>query len=265
MTFKFALKLAGLAMAALASGFAPSAHATWNFSSCTQNAGNANTYGNSFNCGGDASGVTATATAWSTTMNTAETASNVSGGSKWASANLALYSGGFGVKNQYEGLNAGSPNHSMDSYNNTTDAILLSFDSSVVLSQLGVGWYSGDSDVTVMRYTGATAPVLTGSVVDLDTLSGWELIGSHSDVGVSGTASINPDDKASSWWLISAYNNTYGGQTWSTNNDYVKLLSVSGVKCTDCGGGGSAPEPGSLALVALALVAGNTVRRRKQR
>jgi hypothetical protein len=255
MTLTFARKLAGMALVTLVAGVGGTAHATWNFTGCTQNVANAGSYGNSFNCGGDASGVAATATAWSTTMNAAGTLTNVSGGSKWASANLALYSGGFGVKNRFEGLYAGSPSHSMDSYNNTTDAILLSFDSSVILSQLGVGWSQTDSDVTVMRWTGGAAPTLAGSVVDLDTVGGWELVGSYSDVYASGSANINPDEKASSWWLISAYNNTYGGQSWSTNNDYVKLLSVSGVKCTTCGAGGQGvPEPASLALLAVGFV-----------
>jgi hypothetical protein len=263
MTFTFARKLAALTTVVLGASLAGSAHATWNFGGCTQTSANANNYGNSFNCGGDASGVTATATAWSTTMNAAATATNVSGGSKWASANLAHYSGGFGVKNQHEGLSAGSPSHSMDSYNNTTDAILLSFDSSVVLSQLGVGWSQTDSDVTVMRWTGPAAPALAGSVVDLDTVSGWELVGSYADVYASGTANVNPDDKASSWWLISAYNNTYGGQSWTTNNDYVKLLSVSGVKCTTCGQGQGVPEPASLALLAIGFVGALSTSRRR--
>ncbi len=246
--------------------------ATWNFGSsggCTQNSSNANNYGNSWNCNGTGTGSTSvTATAWSTTGS----------GSTYAAANLPQYGGsGFGVQNTGETLNAGSPNHSLDSAPGVTDLISLRFGANVRLDSLNIGWTQTDSDVSVLAYTGPGAPPanIAGRSVSNLLTSGWTLVGSYANLVVGTARTItNAANISSSWWLVSAYNSGFGSSANSSSasllsncDDYVKLLAVAGsTVCTPgtpgCGGGQQVAEPATLALFGLAALGVVAVRRR---
>ena len=196
-------------------------------------------------------------------------------GSTFAAAVAASYGGGVGVT--ATGESTLSPQHAMDNFG-STDAILLNFSNSVILKQLTIGWAAYDSDVSVLHYTGVGAPALAGKTIAQALLSGWKSVGNYETVASAsqtdggagnGTATIiNTGNGSSSWWLISAYNSGYGGSNTgsvgdgsglynSGSYDYVKLLQVGGDKAP-----GSVPEPGSLALVAAALLGGFAIRRR---
>lgn len=168
------------------------------------------------------------------------------------------------------------PNHALDNSGNT-EAILLNFGAtSVVLNSINIGYKSGDADVSLFRYIGAIAPNLSGDLANKTSMlaDGWELIGNYGDLTTASGQAVNSGNKGSSWWLISAYNTSYGAATTGTvdlGNDYYKLASVTGTKCTStvvgvCKPGGSSndskvPEPGSMALVSLALFGAVLVRR----
>lgn len=197
--------------------------------------------------------------------------SNIVSGS-WATNGLADM-GAYGV-GMYSGSETGTPNHALDNNGGYTEGILLSFDSSVVLKSIGLGYasngfttgnenttnsncvVSGNTacyvttptvqvDVSVFRWNGGTAPTLAGTPGA--TMSGWELVGNYGDMTVDGSNpynTINAGLKGSSWWLITAYNSGFAKYTTTESrgsldngNDYFKLLAVAGTTCATPGKG----------------------------
>lgn len=212
---------------------------------------------------------------------------------------LQYYSGG-GLGMSSDSTLVTVPNHAMDNGPATdangkingrgnTESVMLSFSSSVVLSSIGVGYKFGDADISLFRYTGASAPTLNGTGTSLAsmTAAGWELVGNYADLAqdttnpynmvngcsnVNGTAQCSSSSVGSSWWLISAYNTSYGAGTGlDQGNDYFKIYAVAGAACTSTVGGvckpgtdeSQVPEPTSLALVAVGLLGAAGMRRRR--
>lgn len=229
------------------------AASTWNLtgSGCSSGSG----LGNTRTCSGGVS-----VTAWSTT-------SGSSGSSNYSAAEVMGYAGGLGVRNSAE--SGASPDHSMDNATPGRDMLLLSFGSAVSLNQLNLGWVSGDSDLSVLAYTGSgsgAGSVLGKSAGDLLGSGGWSLVGQVAGGSSSGVRSFNSAGAfTSSWWLVSAYNSNFGGTSLGSTADYVKLLSVAG-NLVSPPPSGQTPEPASLALVGLgALGIWGSARRRQRK
>lgn len=189
---------------------------------------------------------------------------------------------------QIEGDN---PEHAIDN-EQRYDMALLTFTSSVKLTDVTIGWPSGtsgyDTDITVMAYTGPNPFNATGANSELVGLTydqligkGWANVGNYSDLVQGVAKTINGGGLVSSYWLIGAYNplaNPSGGSVTIPGTgspyDYIKLASVGGTYCTPgtpgCGGGpssGTIPEPKSsqLALLGVGLLLGTMWMRRRAR
>jgi PEP-CTERM motif len=234
-----------VAMVGIAASSSALATATWDFSACGNPSGG---------CAATvASGTSTTVkvTAWATSGTTST--------STFATSTLLQNGGssGFSVKSTSE---SGSPNHAMDN-NGRQEFIALEFSKPVTLDEVMIGWSSSDRDLTIMAPGGTAIPSLSGKTI-ANLASGWSLVqhvgdGDVGDVkdkayGDSGTdyaVKINAGGVSSSWWLIAAYNAGYdNSKSMDSLFDYVKILSVSSRAP------GRVPEPGSLALVGVALL-----------
>jgi hypothetical protein len=213
-------------------------------------------------------GITATASGWANTVGSANVlldsayiTLNGSSGLGVRNNDCSGFSnctGGTSGRDNNEGV---SPEHAIDN-NGRVDSILFSFTEKVNLSSFSAGWVSGDSDFSVLAFTGTGDPATLAGQSYAGLLSnGWSLIGNIL-AGSSAGAHDFANSTYSSYWLIGALNTFVGGDPSKVGNDNFKLISLAGCTCDNappgtpgCGGGnnGGVPEPGTLFLMGAGL------------
>lgn len=243
-------------------GNAAQAASTWNVDSCTVNV-------LTTGCGTTGDQIRATAFSVSNTNSGTVLAAN----QVFASATLSQWGANSGLGVKFTGETTEAPEHTMDNYGQT-ELILFNFDKSVILDAVTMGWTSSDADFTLMAYTGSGAPVVAGKTMS-SLASGWSLVQNYGDAdastatgyansGTNITTQVNAGGVSSSWWIVSAYNSAYGAGVLDTLADYMKVMTIASRDPTVTAGG-STPEPGSLALMGIAMVGFLASRKRKGR
>lgn len=245
------------------------AASSWNLTSAGYETGAGNFGNTRLYMGSGGGGVTVSA--WSNTKNNGATTN-----AYIESAYLGSYSGGLGVTNKDGASGAGDtnegtiasnsvPGHTMDN-NARYDSMLFDFGSAFKMSNVTVGWWQTDSDITVLAYTGTGTPTFTSANQGYAALlsSGWSVV--KGSAGTTGKANysnaagattqqssdaagyvplaVNDLNVSARYWLVGALNTLVqslpNGATVGGGNDYVKLAGLSGTY--------TVPEPSTLAL-----------------
>ena len=229
---------------------------TWKFGSndggCEAGNCNGQSHTMTFNPSGPATNPDVVASGWS---NTADNDTRL------GAVEIERHTGGLGVEN------SSRDQHGVDNLGRY-DLVLFDFGSvSVALHEVSLGWYSNDTDLSILAYTGSGSPNLDGVVYNSDDeqltgSGGWQHIGNY-DVDAGDPSQYGPWDVSfntdgsvqSSYWIVAAYNNEFGSDCkpygkCKEGNDYFKIRSITGKHREP---NGEVPVPGTLLLSALGI------------
>ena len=158
-------------------------------------------------------------------------------GCGWSCGNDDHVAQGFASTNDWGLLNynldssSGSlkgENHVIDNAGGDVDMMFFSFSESTALSGIDIGWFSGDSDVSIAAFS--TLPTLNGNT--WNTIVGQSIFkASFSNLGNAPYSLTNEVAGAvveAKYWLIGAYSSIFGDSGANdSNSDSFKLASIT--------------------------------------
>lgn len=193
------------------------------------------------------------------------------------SATAQLVNGwGYGIRNDLE---SGGSHQTIDNYGESINGtfvdsfeyLLFSFDSEVNISQIDFGWHAGyDQQVSVVSIANsaeiesASWSSIVSNQTTLNAISAsFNIVGSQNN----GSANLQSlSNTYSNYWLVGAYNKTFGDIGGRDYNDAFKISSIqfeSKLTPPPPPPPTQVSEPGALALMSLGL--GLVLYRRKRR
>jgi hypothetical protein len=170
----------------------------------------------------------------------------------WYGSGLGVDSGGWTEDR--------SPNHAMDN-SGPNEFLAFEFDEAVSLQAFRFGWWSNDSDATVLyKSSGSgTSDLDNDRISDFNTTSSaYQLLTNRLDsrTNTQNVSNATPQPVFSKVWLIGAYMGNVHGNSNSYEGaaDYVKLASITTLRQHTPPPGGEVPAPMTLFLMAFGLL-----------
>jgi hypothetical protein len=208
-----------------------------------------------------------TATGWANTGNGNNTTLQQAYLPLWGSNGLGVENqdrpGGPGDNGDDTENNGTNGEHAIDN-EDRKDAVLLSFNTPVMLTDIEINWKRSGygSDMTVLAFTGGDLASCGGAGIAGQTYAaltncGWNFVRQIANAPVGSFQTINNASVYSQYWLVSTHisdiatgsaTNVQSIGTPNGSTDHVKLLAVRGDP------GQRVPEPGTLGLLGIAAL-----------